>query len=115
MRSARRRSREGVADRDERSLVAGLQGSTTDAAAVLGDEVVLGGRVEERHQQPREWPDRASSIVLERDDLPRKPFGIEDAWEHSIGGRRRQPDRGTQDLRDGDGFKVQQIQLRATP
>ena len=57
----------------------------------------------------------ALAIVLERDHLPPKTFGIEDAREYSIGGRRRQPNRRMQKSGRGDGFEVQQIQLRVTP
>lgn len=43
---------ESVADWDQRSFVAGLQRRAADPAPVLGDEVVLGGGVQERHQEP---------------------------------------------------------------
>jgi hypothetical protein len=50
-----------------------------------------------------------------RDHSPPKTFGFEDAREHSIRSRGRQPDRRAHQSRSGDSFEVQQVQLSVTP
>lgn len=57
----------------------------------------------------------ASVVVVERDHIPPKSFGVEDARQHSIRSRRRQPHRGSQQSGGGDSFQVEQIQLCVTP